>query len=71
MISLTRVGSKDDPEVGRIKAALHGKTYMDLRVLVCPAGGEFEVGVVSDTYSNEDALGMALMVLCSNLRDPA
>lgn len=78
MISLTRVGHRDDPVVGRIKAALHGKTYMDLQVLVCPAGGEFEIGVVAyrnrddgskDVVADDEVNGMVLMVLCGNLKD--
>jgi hypothetical protein len=80
VVSLTRIAHRDDPQLGRIKAALEGKTYMNLKVLACPAGGEFEVGVVGyydkgdgskGCYSDEDVLGMVLMVLCDNLRDPA
>lgn len=72
MVSLARLSSRNDPQLGRIREALHGKTYMNLQVLACPAGGEFEVGVVAyydkddgskGCYSDEEVREMVLFVL--------
>lgn len=46
MISLGANFEKEDGE--KIKARLHGKSYMNFEVLVCPVGGSFEIFVQTD-----------------------
>ena len=37
------IGMMSKEQGEQIKAKLEGKTYMNFRILVCPAGGSFEV----------------------------
>jgi hypothetical protein len=66
-INLTRV-IREESAAG-IKAVLHGRTYMNLEVLVCPAGGEFQVSVQTlrpDT-TKEELTEMVLGVMCDSI----
>lgn len=66
-IELTRVLNADQAD--RIKLALHGKSYMTLQVLVCPAGGEFQVSVqtLRPRTTKAELTGMVMMLLCDAL----
>jgi len=37
-----------------ISEALHGETYMDLQVLLCPAGGSWDVWVETEYFDKLD-----------------
>lgn len=53
-----------------LKRALHGKTYMNFRVTVCPAGGMFTVNVETDYDASEAEIkDFLLSVLASDLAE--
>ena len=52
----------------KIKEKLDGKTYMDFRILVCPAGGEYEIIAETNYNGTEDEiLGMFMHLLATSL----
>lgn len=53
-VKLTNVISQDSPAVYRLRRILHGKTYMNFRVLVCPIGGSFDVLAETDYDAPEE-----------------
>ena len=56
-ISIARVTKKEQAQ--KFKKAISGQSYMNFQVLVCPAGGEFEV-IVETAYTDDvaEAQGM-------------
>lgn len=56
MITIARVTKKE--QAAKFVDAIHGQSYMNFEVLVCPAGGEFEVSVFAKGYTNEEAQPM-------------
>jgi hypothetical protein len=60
--------TSDRARAERFKAAVHGRTYMDFRVLVCPAGGEFSI-VVESSYPApaEEVRGMLLHLMAAEI----
>jgi hypothetical protein len=67
LIKLTRVIRPESAEA--IKATLHGRTYMNLEVLVCPDGGEFQVSVQTrrEDTSEAELTEMVLGVMCDSI----
>ncbi len=64
MIKLTRVMRRES--AAGIEATLNRKSYMDLEVLVCPDGGEFQVWVQTRRPDTTEAelTEMVLGVMC-------
>jgi hypothetical protein len=66
-INITNVPRAED--AANIVAALHGKTYMNFRVTLCPAYGSVDVNVETDYDADEKEItGMVLMVMAGALR---
>lgn len=65
-IQLANVTSKDSPTIERLNRILHGKTYMNFNIVVCPAGGSFDV-LAETNYdaSEEEVRDFLLFVLAS------
>ena len=57
-ISITRVSKREHAQ--KFEEAINGKSYMNFEVLVCPAGGEFEVIVVT-SYTDDEAEAQGML----------
>ena len=57
-ISITRITKKEQAQ--KFEKAINGKSYMNFEVLVCPAGGEFEV-IVETTYTDDEAEAQGML----------
>lgn len=53
----------------QIKDRLHGQTYLNIEILICPAGGEFEViaQTLHPACSQEEFVGMLVYVMACEL----
>ena len=57
-ISIARVTKKEQAK--KFEEAINGQSYMDFKVLVCPAGGEFEV-IVETAYTDDEAEAQGML----------
>ena len=65
-ISIARVTKKEQAQ--KFAEAINGQSYMNFQVLICPAGGEFEVIVETDYTDNEaEAQGMLNYLMFSEI----
>ena len=64
-ITITNVMEESDAD--GIKAALNGKTYMNLAVETCPVGGSLDVTVTGAVDTEEELTGMVMDVMARAL----
>lgn len=69
IIRIGNVHDRNDRRVLRAKEVLDGKTYMNLRVLVCPAGGSFDVCVEALDQEEESLQIMVMGLLFSAIAE--
>lgn len=70
MTTTIEIGNLDKGQASIVKDRIHGKSYMDFRVICAPLGGSYHVFVESDYDGTpEEIQEMLLFVMATELTE--